>query len=264
MALVSESENRQEERSVTPSLILDLDGFAGPLDLLLDLARAQKVDLARISILALVQQYLAVIENARYLRLELAADWLVMAAWLTWLKSRLLLPQDKPQEEEGEDAAHNLAEKLKQLEFIHSTAAWLGTRPLLDHDVFARGKSEDLTEIDRSRLRVSVSGLLSAYLAARRRGTTSAPYQPKPMRFWSVQQALQFLSQQLHITPDWTDLSRFLPDQYSDPLASRAALSSTFMASLELARSGHVLLRQAETFGAIELRRTNPPAAENE
>src|SRR5690242_4069428 len=151
------------------SLVLRLEGFEGPLDLLLDLARSQKLDLARISILALVDQYLAVIEGARRVRLELAADWLVMAAWLTWLKSRLLLPAGT-EAEEGEEAAGVLAARLQELEMIRTVAAWLGSRPQLGQDVFARGAPEDHTEIDRSRLALDLGGLVRAYLAAVRRG----------------------------------------------------------------------------------------------
>jgi len=150
------------------SLVLHLDGFEGPLDLLLELARAQRVDLARISILALVEQYLAVIEGARRIRLELAADWLVMAAWLTWLKSRLLLPVDSDAGEEGEQAADVLAERLRELQTMRVAAAWLGARPLLGCDVFARGAPEDLTETNRSRLALDLPGLVRAYLAALR------------------------------------------------------------------------------------------------
>src|SRR5262249_18211351 len=131
--------------SETDHLVLHLEGFEGPLDLLLDLARAQKVDLTRISILALVEQYLAVIEGARRMRLELAADWLVMAAWLTWLKSRLLLP-DGAEAEEGEQAADVLATRLRDLSAIRAAAVWLSGRPQLGQDVFARGAPEDHTE----------------------------------------------------------------------------------------------------------------------
>src|SRR6185437_2718925 len=151
------------------SLSLRLDGFEGPLDLLLELARSQKVDLARISILSLVEQYLAVIESARRVRLELAADWLVMAAWLTWLKSRLLLPAGSDAAEEGEQAADILAARLRDLQSVRAAAAWLGARPQLGQDVFARGALEDHTEIDRSRLALDLGSLLRAYLAALRR-----------------------------------------------------------------------------------------------
>ncbi len=247
-------------------LILALDGFEGPLDLLLDLARAQKFDLARISITALVDQYLAVIEDARRIRLELAADWLVMAAWLAWLKSRLLLPADKIEAVEAERAAEDLAERLRELEAMRGLAAWLNGRPVLDHDVFARGAPEDFTEIDRSGLKVDLPSLLTAYLAARRRGSSSHGYQPKPMRFWSVQQALERLSRMLPISQDWHTLEQFLPSNADeaappDPLAQRAALSSTLLAGLELARNGAISLQQEAPFGPIRLRRAEESRA---
>ena len=149
-------------------LVLRLEGFEGPLDLLLDLARAQKVDLAKISILALVEQYLAVIEGARRVRLELAADWLVMAAWLAWLKSRLLLP-DGADAEDGEQAADVLAARLRDLSAIRAAAVWLSGRPQLGHEVFARGAPEDHTEIDRSRLSLELGSLVRSYLQSMRR-----------------------------------------------------------------------------------------------
>ena len=137
-------------------LALHLDGFEGPLDLLLDLARAQKVDMARISILALVEQYLTIVEGAQKVRLEVAADWLVMAAWLTWLKSRLLLPDDPDAAEEAEEAAESLAARLQALASIRAAAAWLIARPQLGQDVFARGQPEIMTEIDRSALSANI------------------------------------------------------------------------------------------------------------
>src|SRR5690349_4387458 len=173
--------------SDTDSLVLRLEGFEGPLDLLLDLARAQKVDLAKISILALVEQYLAVIEGARGVRLELAADWLVMAAWLAWLKSRLLLPAEEAGAEEGEEAAELLAERLRELQAIRSAALWLAERAQLGLDVFARGAPEEHTEIDRSRVSVDMPGLIRAYLAAIRRGSSQRRYRPRPLTIWTVQ-----------------------------------------------------------------------------
>lgn len=234
------------------SLLLRLEGFEGPLDLLLDLARAQKVDLARISILALVDQYLAVIEGARRVRLELAADWLVMAAWLTWLKSRLLVPTGA---EEGEEAAGVLAARLQELEMIRTVAAWLGSRPQLGQDVFARGAPEDHTEIDRSRLALDVGALVRAYLAAMRRGARKTTYRPRPLTLWTVQDALRRLGMLVGSVPDWTSLERFLPDSLSGPTERRAALASTLLAGLEMARGGAVRLRQDQAFGPILLRR---------
>src|SRR5690349_526129 len=179
--------------SDTDSLVLRLEGFEGPLDLLLDLARAQKVDLAKISILALVEQYLAVIEGARQVRLELAADWLVMAAWLTWLKSRLLVPDDQGGAEEGEEAAELLAGRLRDLQAIRAAAAWLGALPQLGQDVFARAAPEDHTEIDRSRVLVDLPGMVRAYLASVRRGAGQRRYGPRPLTVWTVKDALDRL-----------------------------------------------------------------------
>ncbi len=236
------------------TLVLRLEGFEGPLDLLLELARGQKLDLARISILALVEQYLAVIEGARRVRLELAADWLVMAAWLAWLKSRLLLPAGTEEAEAGEEAAETLAARLAELQAMRAASAWLGARPQLGQDVFARAASEDFIEIDRSRLLLEVPALLRAYLAALRRGGGQRRYRPPPMTLWSVQDALRRLGAMLGSLPDWTDLLRFLPESEGSGLARRAALSATLLAGLEMARGGAIDLRQEAPFGPILLR----------
>jgi segregation and condensation protein A len=242
--------------SEADSLVLRLDGFEGPLDLLLDLARAQKVDLAKISILALVEQYLAVIEGARRVRLELAADWLVMAAWLAWLKSRLLVPEGADAEE-GELAADVLAARLRDLSAIRAAAVWLGARPQLGQDVFARGAPEDHTEIDRSRLALDLGSLVRAYLQAMRRRVRIGHYQPRQLTLWSVKDALQRLGTLVGSLPDWTNLDRFLPDSLGGPLERRAALASTLLAGLELARGGMVRLRQEHEFGPILVRRAS-------
>jgi segregation and condensation protein A len=241
------------EPAPTEAFIVQLEGFEGPLDLLLDLARSQKLDLAGISILALVDQYLAIIEGARKIRLELAADWLVMAAWLAWLKSRLLLP-DPEAIEEAEITADILADRLRALEAIRAGAAWLGARPQLGHDVFARGMPEDFTEFDRSRLKLDLPALLSAYLAARRRSGAKRQYRPKPVIYWTVQQALERLNRLIGSVPDWSDLTHFLPEAPQSPLGQRAALSSTLLASLELARNGVLSLRQDADFAPIMVR----------
>jgi segregation and condensation protein A len=237
------------------SLVLRLEGFEGPLDLLLDLARAQKVDLAKISILSLVEQFLAVIEGARRIRLELAADWLVMAAWLTWLKSRLLLPAGTESAEEAEQAADVLAERLRDLQAIRGAALWLGARPQLGHEVFARGAPEDHTEIDRSRLALDLASLVRGYLLGVRRGVRTRQYQPRPLTLWSVKDALQRLATLLGSMPDWTSLDHFLPESIASPLERRAALASTLLAGLEMARGGGVRLRQERDFGPILVRR---------
>ena len=233
------------------SLVLKLDGFEGPLDLLLDLARSQKVDLATISILALVDQYLAVIEGVRKIRLELAAEWLVMAAWLTWLKSRLLLPAGTDDNEDAELAAEMLTGRLRALELIRAAAAWLGRRPILGLDVFTLGAIEDHTVIDRSRLVIDQAAFLTAYLGARRRGTKRVAYMPRKLAWFTVQDALKRLTAMLGSMPDWTSLEQFLPESPEGPLEHRAALSSTLIAGLEMARGGQIQLRQDDAFGPI-------------
>jgi segregation and condensation protein A len=240
------------------NLVLRLEGFEGPMDLLLDLARSQKVDLAKISILSLVDQYLAVIEGAKRIRLELAADWLVMAAWLTWLKSRLLLPAATDDDlESGEMAAEALAERLRRMNAIRTLAAWLAERPILGQDVFARGAPESHHEYDRSRIIIEAGPFVRAYLQAVQRGTRSSPYVPRPLTLWTVGDALRRLAELVGSLPDWTTLEQFLPDNLDGPTERRAALSSTLLASLEMARDGSVRLRQEEAFGPILVRRGN-------
>lgn len=241
------------DEAAPDALVLHLDGFDGPMDLLLDLARAQKFDLARVSILSLVEQFLAVIEGARRIRLELAADWLVMAAWLAWLKSRLLLPAG-PETEEAELAAETLASRLCDLQAVRALAGWLAQRPALGFDVFARAAPEDLTDIDRSRLAADLSGLMRAYLTALRRAAGARSYQPIGVTYWSVQDALARLSSLLGSVPDWATLEQFLPDLPGTLVARRAALASTLLASLELARDGQIRLRQLDPFGPILIR----------
>lgn len=234
-------------------LVLHLEGFEGPLDLLLDLARQQKLDLATISILDLVDQFLLVIEGARRVRLELAADWLVMAAWLAWLKSRLLLPPGEAAAEEGERAAEVLAGRLRDLARVRLLAQWLGQRNQLGQDVFARGMSEDLTETDRSKLALDITGLLRAFLVAIRRANATRIYRPRPVQLWTVQDALTRLAALLGSLPDWSELSRFLPDDLGSPLQCRGAMAAALLAGLEMARNGHLLLRQDDAFGPILL-----------
>ncbi len=234
------------------SLILFLDGFDGPLDLLLDLARAQKIDLARIDVVALADQYLSVIESARQIRLELAADWLVMAAWLTWLKSRLLLPAQDGATDEGVQAADVLAARLAELGAMRAGAAWLAARPALGQDVFARGAPEDLTETDRSGLSVDIPSLLRGYLDAIRRVARARTYTPRQLslNFWTVQNAMARLTATLGRMPDWSSLEAFLPPSLTGQ-AHRAAVASTLLASLELARGGAARLRQDDPFAPI-------------
>jgi segregation and condensation protein A len=219
------------------------------------------VDLAKISILALVDQYLAVIEGARKVRLELAAEWLVMAAWLTWLKSRLLVPAGTDEAEDPEQLAELLTGRLQALELIRAAAAWLGRRPILGVEVFAQGAAEDHTVIDNSRLVIDQAAFLSAYLRGRRRGTKRVSYQPRKLAF-TVQDALKRLTSLLGSMPDWTNLEKFLPaikeGVPGDKLERRAAMSSTLIAGLELARGGQLRLRQEEAFGPILVGRGAP------
>jgi len=245
--------------SGAPVLLLRLDGYEGPLDLLLDLARNQKLDLGTISIVALVDQYLAVIEQARGLRLEIQAEWLVMAAWLAWLKSRLLLPKEEVGGEDPEQIAGRLTDRLAELERMRAGAAWLGARPQLFRDLFPRGAPEDLTVQDRSGLRADLTALCQAYVAGRRRALAKRPYRPKARRLWTVQEAITQLSKALGEFPSWAVLQRFLPDgevgASLDTVERRAALASTLIAGLEMARGGAVELRQERAFGPIMLRR---------
>ena len=242
-----------------PTLHLRLEGFEGPLDLLLDLARAQKVDLGRISIIALVDQFLAVLEQARRVRLELAADWLVMAAWLAWLKSRLLVPEDPAQEEDAEALAAALTDRLAELARMRAAAAWLGARPQLGREVFGRGAAESLKVEDRTGISAELPTLLQAYAAARRRALARRPYVPKHRKLWTVQEALARLGRLVGALPDgiasWATLQRFLPDGLTDPVEQRAALASTLIAALETARGGGIELRQEQSFGPILIRR---------
>ena len=241
-------------------LVLRLDGFEGPLDLLLDLARGQKVDLARISILDLVDQYLAVIEGARRVRLELAADWLVMAAWLAWLKSRLLLPKGLEAADEAEIAAEVLAARLRDLQAMRAAALWLTARPQRGIDVFARGAPEIFAETETAGISADLGSLMRAYMAALRRGSRHRTYRPPPPpparpALWTVKDALARLAVLVGTLPDWSDFIHFLPDGVVSPLERRAAVASTLIAGLEMAKSGTVRLRQDDAFGPILLRR---------
>lgn len=244
------------------TLILHLDGFEGPMDLLLNLARAQKVDLAKISILSLVDQYLAVIADARKYSLELTADWLLMAAWLTWLKSRLLLPAPSDDLEDAETIAAALAERLAELSAMRKLSAWLGRRPILGDDVFARGMPESHQAYDTSGVVIEPGVFVRAYLRAMRRGAKTSSYAPKALNFWTLQAALHSMTQHVQRQFSWTNLDAFLPSTPFNETERRAAVASTLMAGLELAKSGAVRIRQEEAFGPILLR--TPPDGESD
>ena len=250
---------RDDHRTNPEQLVLALDGFEGPIDLLLTLARNQKVDLTRISILQLADQFLEFVAVARRVRIELAADYLVMAAWLAYLKSRLLLPEPESPDEEpgGAEMAAALAFQLQRLEAVRAVGVRLMARPQLGRDVFARGAPEGLTVEKTPVLEVTLYDLLKAYGEHRRRQETST-LTIKPLDLYSLEDALGRLSQLLGSLPDWATLASFLPGRGDDSLRSRSALAATFAASLELVKSGHIELRQDGAFGPIWLRRIPP------
>ncbi|MEM6903753.1 MAG: ScpA family protein, partial [Pseudomonadota bacterium] len=241
-------------------LVLDLDGFEGPIDLMLNLARDRKLDIARMSMVALADQYLTFIQEAQALRLELAADYLVMAAWLTYLKSRLLLP---PEEEEGgdeptgEELAAALAFQLKRLEAMQKAAKALNERPRLGYGRMARGAPEGLRVVTKASYELSLHELLSAYGGIQRRQQHQV-YRPKMAKLYSVEEALSRLKQSLGAAPGWVTLQSLLPSLGVDGppggLSRRSAIASTFLASLELAKHGAVEIRQEAPFRPIHLR----------
>ncbi|MFZ2868548.1 segregation and condensation protein A [Zavarzinia sp.] len=236
-------------------LTVDVEGFEGPLDLLLALAKAQKVDLKKISILKLADQYLVFVNEARHLRLELAADYLVMAAWLAYLKSRLMLPEPPAGEEpSGEELAARLALQLERLEAIRAAAAKLMSRHQLGRDVFARGAPEGVTVVRKSNWSTSLYDLIKAYAdwAARKTGGHLTVKLPP---IFTMEAAIHRLSAMLGIELDWTRLEMFMPDDFTDPLGRRSALAGTFAASLELVRQGKIQLRQTEAFAPIFIRK---------
>ncbi|MCZ6454849.1 MAG: ScpA family protein [Alphaproteobacteria bacterium] len=235
-------------------LIVHLDGFEGPIDLLLNLARDQKVDLAKISILGLAEQYLSFIEKAHRLRLEIAADYLVMAAWLAYLKSRLLLPSTEDDEEpSGAELAAALSYQLQRLESMRTAAEILFARPLLGRDVFARGAPEGIRVTTRSVYDATLFELLQAYGSTQRR-QKPAPLRIEQMDLFSMDDALGRLTSLLGKVPNWSALLSFLPDGLEDDLIRRSAVAATFAASLELVRSGQAEIRQDQLFGPIFFR----------
>lgn len=235
-------------------LVLDLDGYEGPIDVLLTLARDQKVDLTRISILQLADQYLAFIATARSLRLELAADYLVMAAWLAYLKSRLLLPEpEELGEPTGAELAANLAMQLRRLEAMQAAGASLMRRPQLGREVYARGEPEPIKVVHRPVYRDTLYDLLSAYGRQVGRKQDSILRIP-PTELYSMDDALRRLGDMLGRSIDWRILAAFLPPEMKGGLPRRAALAATFAASLELVRSGRAEFRQDKAFGPLFLR----------
>jgi len=235
------------------ALYLELDGWEGPLDLLLDLARRQKVDLRRISILELVDQYLVYIERAEALRLELAADYLVMAAWLAYLKSALLLPREEQEDPSPEELALRLQMRLQRLSAMREAAARLMGRDRLGRDVFRRGMPEGLRTDRRNRWQCDWFDLIQAYGQVEAR-TAPVVHVVRDRMVMTLDSALSRVSSMLGVRLDWVELQEFLP-QHVDPRLRRSALASSFVAALELARLGKAELAQDEVFGPLRLRR---------
>lgn len=234
------------------ALYLELDGWEGPLDLLLDLARRQKVDLRSISILELVDQYLGYIERAEALRLELAADYLVMAAWLAYLKSAMLLPKEEQEEPTAEELALRLQLRLQRLGAMREAGARLLARDRLGRDVFARGAPEGL-RVDRKHIwQCEWFDLVQAYGQIEARNAP-AVHMVADRPVMTLDTALERVSNMLGLTLDWMSLEEFLPD-HADPALRKSAKASSFVAALELARIGKAELRQDEIFGPLSLR----------
>ena len=239
-------------------LILDLDGFEGPLDLLLTLARVQKVDLSQIAILPLVEQYLKFVDEARSMKLELAADYLVMAAWLAYLKSRLLLPDEEVGDEpSAEELAMRLQLQLQRLNAMRESGARLMARNQMGRDVFARGDPEHVVVTKKSAYDVTLYELLKAYAQQRSRNSVLALHIPV-RHVYSLDDALLRLSKLIGSVVEWTTISSFLPDNYDGAETGnafkRSAVASTFAAGLELAKEGKAEIRQLEAFGPIYYR----------
>ena len=244
------------ERIAGETLVVDVDGFEGPLDLLLTLGRTQKVDLRQISILALAEQYLGFVEKAKELRIELAADYLVMAAWLAFLKSRLLLPPDpKDEGPSGEELAAHLAFQLERLAAMRDAAAKLMARDRLGRDIFARGIPEQVERVREVRYTAGLLDLMQAYARLRTKDEFR-PYVMDRENLVTMEDALELLRSRIGLAGDWVDLMAWLPDAWkAAPDRHRSATASTFAASLELVKEGKLELQQSDTFAPIRARR---------
>jgi segregation and condensation protein A len=241
-----------------PSLVVDVEGYEGPLDLLLALARQQRVDLAKISILALANQYLEFIEAARKIRLELAADYLVMAAWLAFLKSRLLLPEipsaDGPS---AEEMATALANRLRRLEAIREASNRLMNRPQLNRDIFPRGDPESIAEIRHPRFTATLFDLLTAYAAQRQQRVLATVHLAK-RTVWSLTEARAALERLVGLAQDWSRLDQYLINYVVEPSQKATVFASSFAAALELVREGELELHQKEAFSPLYFRKRPP------
>lgn len=248
------------DRLAAEALIIDVDGYEGPLDLLLSLSRTQKVDLRTISVLELAEQYLAFVTQAKMLRIELAADYLVMAAWLAFLKSRLLLPPDPEAEgPSAEELAAHLAFQLERLQAMREAAARLMTRDQLGRDFFARGETEGIARIRETSYDVSLLDLMQAYARIRTRDEFR-PYAFDRKNLFTMEQALARMRGVVGFAGEWKDLSSYLPDGWgTEPKRRRSATAATFAASLELAKQGQIEIRQQDTFAPIAIRARSLP-----
>ncbi len=244
------------DRLAAEALIVDVDGFEGPLDLLLSLSRSQKVDLRRISVLDLARQYLGFVEKARALRIELAADYLVMAAWLAFLKSRLLLPPDPTEDgPSGEELAAHLAFQLERLQAMRDVAARLMARDRLGRDFFARGEVQTVERVRKLRYTATLLDLMQGYARLRTRDEFR-PFVMDRDSVYTMEEALGRMRGLLGFAGQWTDIASWLPDGWdADPVKWRSATAATFAASLELVKEGHAEIRQQDTFAPIQLRK---------
>ena len=247
-------EEEFDERPIRQSdeLTLNLDGWEGPLDLLLSLARAQKVDLAQISILQLVEQYLTYLGEARALKLEIAADYLVMAAWLAYLKSCLLLPKDPEQDPSPEEIALRLQMRLQRLDAMREAGARLLGRDRIGRDVFSRGAPEGLRLIRKAAWQVRDFDLFAAYGVVRAR-TQPAMHVVHARSVMTLEEAIERVARMIGMALEWTFLESFLP-QSQDPQFRRSALASSFLAVLELAKRGRLQFAQEDAFGPIQVK----------
>jgi len=237
--------------------VLSLGAYEGPIDVLLTLARDQKVDLKHISILALAEQYVRFIETAQELQLEVAADYLVMAAWLAYLKSKLLLPpEDNPDQPSAEEMAEALKFQLLRLEAMQDAGRKLFALPIDGINFFRRGMEEDLPITLRSVYDVSLYDLLKAY-AAQHRDKAVKALEIEPFDLFSIDEAIERLRTILPGVPDWTTMLDFLPRGIRQPLMRRSAISTTLIAALELVRQGKADIRQDAAFAPIFLKPAN-------
>lgn len=255
---------KMDDVSEEECLIVDIDGFEGPLDVLLTLSRTQKVDLKQISILDLVKQYLEFVQQARELRLELAADYLVMAAWLAYLKSRLLLPEEENEDElSAEELAARLTYQLQRLGAIRDRAAELMSRNQMGRDMFARGAPEPVIVTRHHTYELSLYDLLKAYSEQKTRGA-AADIRIHKRAVYTLDKAIERLSEMLGLAIDWTDLEQFMPSDIDDPQIIRSAKASMFTASLELAKNGKADIIQKQLFGPLFIRGRKQENAEDE